>query len=315
VARPQDGVQHPDLDVAWAEYDAVVSQAADGIKAVIAKQFDAATQKGDLDAAEKWQAALEKFEKAGEVPTEAEVKTAVSTAVANYRRAKEKLASAYDAAVKALTIKKKIAEAKAVRDEWRSLHRDRGQIGIKDNQRSTKVSQGSAPLKEIDLLSFANPARDSLMGRWIKQADGSIAFDGQTSPNGKLEIPFRPTVNEYDLLAEVEVTGGARHVVFYVVCAGQTRFFILKPFAAENISYVRGAECELAAGKTHQIVVQVRTESIKVLVNGQSVAEGTAGSMPMNDYWNLGQQGIFGVGAHESSLVFRALQMQPTKRD
>jgi hypothetical protein len=37
--------------------------------------------------------------------------------------------------------------------------------------------------------------------------------------------------------------------------------------------------------------------------------------MPMNDYWNLGQQGIFGVGAHESSLVFRALQMQPTKRD
>lgn len=315
VARPQDGVQHLDLDVAWAEYDAVVSQAADGIKAVIAKQFDVATQKGDLDAAEKWQAALEKFEKAGEVPAEAEVNAIVKAAVTDYKKAKDKLAKTYESLVKNLTTEKKIAEAKAARDEWRSLQSDREQIGTKDNPRPTKVGQGSMPLKNIDLLAATNPTRDSLMGRWIRQADGSIAFDSRASPNGKLEIPFKPTVNEYDLLAAVDVVGGARHVVLYVVCAGQTRFFIIKPFAAENIEYVRGAECELAVGKTHQIVVQVRNELIKVFVDGQRVAEGTAGDMPMNDYWKLQQNGVLGVGSHESSLVFRALQMHIPRRD
>jgi tetratricopeptide (TPR) repeat protein len=117
VARPKDGVKHPDLDKAWADYDTVVAKAAESIKAAISKQFDAAAGKGDLDAAEKWQAALEKFEKAGEVPAEAETKAAVSAAVADYKKAKEELGRAYESVVKALTTEKKIAEAKDVRDE------------------------------------------------------------------------------------------------------------------------------------------------------------------------------------------------------
>jgi hypothetical protein len=121
VVRPQDGVQHPDLDKAWAEYDAVVTKAAEGIKAAITKQFDASTAKGDLDAAEKWQAAMEKFEKAGEVPAETEVKAAVSVAVADYKKAKEALDKAYEAVVKALTVEKNIADAKAARDEARMI--------------------------------------------------------------------------------------------------------------------------------------------------------------------------------------------------
>ena len=74
VTRPKDGVQHPDLDKAWADYDAAVTKAAEGIRAAINKQFDAATAKGDLDAAEKWQVLGEKFEKAGELPAETETK-------------------------------------------------------------------------------------------------------------------------------------------------------------------------------------------------------------------------------------------------
>ncbi len=117
VVRPKDGVQHPDLDKAWVEYDAVVAQAADSIKAAITKHFDAATAKGDLDAAEKWQAALEKFEKAGELPSESETKAAVSAVVADYKKAKDTLDKVYEAVVKNLTMEKKIAEAKAVRGE------------------------------------------------------------------------------------------------------------------------------------------------------------------------------------------------------
>jgi tetratricopeptide (TPR) repeat protein len=124
VARPADGVQHPDLDKAWAEYDAAVTKAAEGIQAAINKQFDAATTKGDLDAAEKWQAALEKFEKAGEVPAESETKAAVSSAASEYKKAREELSKAYETVVKALTMDKKIAEAKAARDEARILFND-----------------------------------------------------------------------------------------------------------------------------------------------------------------------------------------------
>jgi len=121
VARPKNGVQHPDLNKAWAEYDAVVAQAAEEIKAAISKQFDAATAKGDLDAAEHWQTALEKFEKAGEVPSGSETKAAVNSAVADYKRAKDALSSVYESVVKSLTMEKKIAEAKKARDEGASI--------------------------------------------------------------------------------------------------------------------------------------------------------------------------------------------------
>ena len=117
VARPIDGVKHPDLDKAWADYKAAVGKVTESIKAAINKQFDAATAKGDLDAAEKWQAAMEKFEKVGEVPTDKEVKTAMSAAISDLTKAREELSAAYEAVVKTLTMDKKIAEAKAVRGE------------------------------------------------------------------------------------------------------------------------------------------------------------------------------------------------------
>ena len=119
VVRPQDGVKHPDLDEGWAVYDAAAAKAAESIKAAISKQFEAATAKGDLDAAEKWQATLEKFEKTGELPTEKETKMAVSAAVVEYKKAKDELGKAYEAVVTALTMDKKIAEARAGKEELR----------------------------------------------------------------------------------------------------------------------------------------------------------------------------------------------------
>ena len=121
VVRPQDGVKHPDLDKGWAVYDAAAAKAAESIKAAISKQFEAATAKGDLDAAEKWQATLEKFEKTGELPTEKEAKTAVSAAVADYKKAKDELSKAYEAVVTALTMEKKITEARAARTEKEAI--------------------------------------------------------------------------------------------------------------------------------------------------------------------------------------------------
>jgi len=121
LIRPADGVKHPDLDKAWADYDEAVEKVAAGMKAAISKQFDTATAKGDLDAAEKWQVIGEKFEKAGELPTESELKAAVSVVAADYKNVREKLSAAYELVVKSLTTEKKIVEAKAARNEAKEL--------------------------------------------------------------------------------------------------------------------------------------------------------------------------------------------------
>jgi hypothetical protein len=121
ATRRNNGVQHPALDKAWAKYTAIVSKAAEEIRAVILKQFDAATAKGNLDAAEKWQAALAKFEKTGEMPTANETKAAVNAALADYKKATEELSKEYEAVIKSLTMEKRIAEAKVARDEYETF--------------------------------------------------------------------------------------------------------------------------------------------------------------------------------------------------
>lgn len=121
AGRPEGGVQHADLDKAWAEYDAAVAKVTESIDAAIAGQFDIATSKGDLEAAEKWQTARDTFRNTGQVPAAEELKKVVSTAVREYKKAKDELAKAYDATVKGLTKEKRISEAKAVRDESRAI--------------------------------------------------------------------------------------------------------------------------------------------------------------------------------------------------
>jgi hypothetical protein len=122
VTRPKDGVQHPDLDKAWSKYDAAVSNAYSRVRAEIVRQFDAATAEGDLDAAEKWQAALKTYDSNGQLPAEAKVKAVVMDGANGVKQAKDELAEAYEAVVKALTKEKKISEAKAVREESRAIN-------------------------------------------------------------------------------------------------------------------------------------------------------------------------------------------------
>jgi hypothetical protein len=78
VARPKDGVQHPDLDKAWAKYDAVVDEAFGDVEAEMRKQFDAAEKIGDFKVAKKWETYLRKFKELGELPDDPKLKTKVN---------------------------------------------------------------------------------------------------------------------------------------------------------------------------------------------------------------------------------------------
>lgn len=117
VVRPDGGVQHPDLDNAWSEYDAIIQQVGSDLRVAISAQFDAAAASGNLDYTEKWQSALQRFDEDGEIPSEPAVKTIVADAVARLKEAKDALLIAYESLTKKLTMDKKLPEAKDVRAE------------------------------------------------------------------------------------------------------------------------------------------------------------------------------------------------------
>jgi hypothetical protein len=119
VARPKNGVQHPDLDKAWGEHTAAVEKFAERIATAIDKQFDAATDKADLDVAEKWQVVGNRFKDHGELPDNSETEEVVGFASAEYWKAKAELIEAYEAVIKSLTREQQISAAKAAREELR----------------------------------------------------------------------------------------------------------------------------------------------------------------------------------------------------
>jgi hypothetical protein len=124
LLRPKNGVQHPDLDKAWDEYDAAVREAAKGIRAAVAKHFKAAAGVGDLKLTQTWKATAEAFEKHGTLPRE--YAEDIQAAIADLRRAESAIEKAYEETVKALT-KGSLTEplmldkAEKILVEWKSL--------------------------------------------------------------------------------------------------------------------------------------------------------------------------------------------------
>jgi len=149
LLRPTAGHQHPDLNKTWADYEATIKDAEGPVRDALAKLFDAAADKGDLDTAEKWQQALDAFDKSGELPTDKDAKAAVTNFQREMKTARDNLGKSYQALVKTLTSEKAIKDAKAVRDEWKSVEADGdteegasvASAGAKDGRQSPKSKQ------------------------------------------------------------------------------------------------------------------------------------------------------------------------------
>lgn len=182
LTRPQDGVRHPKLDKAWDEYDAIVIKAADRIRAAISKQFEAATAKGDLDAADKWQTSLKTFEHAGEIPTDSEIKSVVAAAASDHKQATSQLTRTYEAVVKALTMEKKIAEAKAARGELAALTTQENATPLNV---ATRVGKRKPPRQPGDddgnWISLASTPEEFRKHWQHGDTRGSVSYDPQSS--------------------------------------------------------------------------------------------------------------------------------------
>ena len=117
LVRPENGVGHPDLDMAWDKYDATVADVTGNIRVTITDKFNASTQKRSLDMAEKWQQIGMEFDSKGEIPDAVELRPAVVA----LKKAKNELTKAYEAVEEALTFQQKLADARAVRGESEQL--------------------------------------------------------------------------------------------------------------------------------------------------------------------------------------------------
>jgi hypothetical protein len=138
VTRPKDGVQHPDLDKAWAEYAEQIETVAKAIEQAIEKGLNAAAASGDLDAALKWKTAGEQFQKDGQIPEvldgpkpqgrpkprPTKLETSPQSLVTE---ARARLAKAYEAVEKELVKSLDLEKAKQVRSErdWLSAAGDK----------------------------------------------------------------------------------------------------------------------------------------------------------------------------------------------
>jgi hypothetical protein len=173
-ARPQNGVRHPDLDKAWAEYDSIVAKVTEDVAGSIKKEFQAAVTKGDLDAVEKWEGLAKKLASGGECQLEEELGFIGKRAALKLKSASAALEKAYDSVVKSLTMGQKLAEAKAVKSEFTSL---------------TSTVQAAAKAKETEkaieqsLAKFSGfwRGKDGIVeefradGTWSSQKDPSFS--------------------------------------------------------------------------------------------------------------------------------------------
>lgn len=123
LARPAGATKHADLDRAWDAYEAAVVKFSESLAAAIGRQFDASAARGDLDAADTWQAAARVYGSEGVIPADLEIRGGLAAADAAVRRAREDLARTYESLTRALTIEKRIEDAKKVREEWQVVTR------------------------------------------------------------------------------------------------------------------------------------------------------------------------------------------------
>jgi len=171
--RPKDGSKDPDLEKAWATYDAAVEKATTALRDAIGKQRAAAREVADLDAAKRYRDMLEALEKKGQLPADDKVlQKQVKSAQDAYKVAAGELEQAYKAVVvklvKDTTLDESIAEAvqreaKAIGSaEKPPARREAKAIGAAEKTPARLDDENLNQLCEIDVTASERVAVEEL---------------------------------------------------------------------------------------------------------------------------------------------------------
>ena len=222
---------------------------------------------------------------------------------------------------KAFAEKRALAEADAKRAKEEA---DRAEEEFRRMQAFIITNTGAkvdAWKDAINLLPMIDPRRNAISGTWETTPDGKLISD--RSPFARVEIPFG-LPQEYDFQALFERRNGSGGITIILSKGG-------RQFRCElgGNANTRSAIEILGSGKTVEVVaekkgplilrngvkvlalVQVRSDSVKVSLNGDPILEWKTDfrDLGLDPQWKLRNQLRLGIGSSESDVLFHTLAL------
>lgn len=171
------------------------------------------------------------------------------------------------------------------------------------------AAKGKPVIPWIELLPLVNPKKDILEGMWEKSGNRVICSNGKFA---RLELPYEPP-DEYDLKAVLE-TGTPTEAVVLGVFRG--RGFAVSLYVGDNRAgiFTSGSAVDipgtaLPADRANTLILQVRLNSVSVLVNDKLCLEWKPDpkTLAPNGFWAPRNQKQLGVGCNGPKATFTSV--------
>jgi len=228
------------------------------------------------------------------------------------------------------------ARARAYYDRFLSLHtsddlnRTAATVALKKVEAELEKLGGAAQPSTgkgrwIDLLPFVDPAKDAVKGEWKRQ--GSALAILSLTKDARIMIPVAPE-GSYELQVKFVRTSGDSNVVV-ILPVRSARFMLTLSGghghnsglqlingirSGENVTCVRPGT--LVNGREYALHITVVAKGdqaeIAVRLDGKPYIDwrGPQSALSMNPFWNLRVPGCLGLGAWQSTVVFRTARLK-----
>jgi Leucine-rich repeat (LRR) protein len=213
---------------------------------------------------------------------------------------------------------KKYAEAIGLYD--RVLDKFKGDVAaLKGKEAARRKLDELEKGRWISLLAFVDPSKDTISGSWTWK-DGKLVSD--ESAFARIEIPYRPP-EEFDVRMEFVRQTGRAGVALALSRGGRAFDWVMgaSSNAAAGFETISGAIVKenptrspgaVENGRAYTVLVEVRKDGLKSFINGQPSAAWKTDYSDLGVYsgWKLRDNGLLGLGSHESSTAFSRLELR-----
>jgi hypothetical protein len=203
-------------------------------------------------------------------------------------------------------------------------------VGLRKVQMEKRIAEGNKAAAStgaggankrvvVDLLKLIDPARDGVNGTWSLTAAGLTAANGQ---GVRLAVPYDPP-EEYDYHVAFTRNEGKETVQAMFSGNGHSAWLVLWGdnkinFGVQKVDnqerWANSTTGQLDAvfenGKRYDCIIRVRKDSVTALLDGQQLFKLNTdfSNLQEGGHWGL-RGGKLGVGAHESSATFNAIEI------
>ncbi|MCA9050740.1 MAG: hypothetical protein KDA89_18505, partial [Planctomycetaceae bacterium] len=191
-----------------------------------------------------------------------------------------------------------------------------------DAAASTDTAGGpiSAPKPAIELLSLVDPVGSAELGTWFRSGSQIVS---SSAPISQLLVPYAST-GEYDFVVAVEPLEGSSGLVLGLSTASGRIHIVIDGPESSNFRTgrvvpepVRPDEPRLLMkGVVSQVVCEVRSDRVRVLVDGSEVGDAsTSDSWQRNTPWRTSIRNALYVGGLKTLYRFHEMSVQDISGD